>query len=145
MAITLYTKIRFLSSTPIKALSSMTCEPYTVGNHTVYADAILIAHPLQIPSQHGMWTLHNWLSRCIRRCHSYRPPPFKSLLSMTCGPFTVGYHAVYADAIPIAHPLQIPSQQDMWTLHSWRSRCIRKCDSYRPPPSNHLPALHVDS
>jgi len=25
---------------------------------------------------------------------------------MTCGPFTVGHHTVYADAIPIAHPLK---------------------------------------
>jgi len=50
----------------------MTCGPFTVGYHAVYADAIPIAHPLQIPSQHDM------------------------------GPFTVGHHAVYADAIPIA-------------------------------------------
>ena len=139
----MYTQMLFLSPTPFKSLPSMTCGPFTVGHHTVYADAIPIAHPfkslpsmtcgpfivgdhavyagaipiahpLQIPSQHDMWTLHSWRSRCIRRCNSYCPP------------------------------LQIPSQHDMWTLHSWPSRCIRRCNSYRAPPSNPFPAWHVD-
>ena len=68
MAITLYTQMPFLSPTPFKSLPSMTCGPFTVGYHTVYAGAIPIAHPLQISSQHDTWTLHSRLSRWKSWC-----------------------------------------------------------------------------